>query len=392
MSSQAEQKASTGVGAALPKWSGGRDKIREFLGLPKTGRPSWNPPNTEIDFLIATLPDPVDSGLPYMFDRNLGSIQAALQADGYLLSSFDLPWQGCLGKNEDKDKQKVCEKEPWDTQPGLLLVRRHEAEKTRLLLLYVVGETPASGIHQEALRAALDEMAWFCGWRNDGSDPFLQSLGRSSQDCKEVRLVGPTFSGSAQSIDFALSSWMHSTDTPKGVSLRLISGTATAITAESDFLNIRDFYKGQDLKDLFSSMQVPDDVASCKLLEYLKQVEPDRNQRRVALLSEGGTVYGESPFCRDDPDTEIRKISFPRHISQLRAALEKVRQSQQQTSPQLPGSARDYRWGSRSKRSISRRTRMLSPRFRSWIPRPPSRSLLSFYPPFPTKAIATSES
>ncbi len=337
--------------------------MREFLGLPETGQPSWVPSNTEIDFLIATLPDPIDSGLPHMFDRMFGSIQAALQADGYLLSSFDLPWQNCplghgqsseeskKGKDkDDKDKQKDCEEEPWDTQPGLLLV--NNAEKTSLLLVYVVGETPASGIHQEALHAALDEVAWFCGWSNEGSDPFLQSLGRSSQACKEkkVSLLGPTFSGSAQSLDFALSSWMDSTGRSNNVSLRMISGTATAIDLDGSFQNVKAFYQDRDTPSsfTFSSMQVPDKVASCKLLEYLKHVEPDPNRRRIALLSEGGTVYGQqdrkenldrerSP-CPENQDTEIRQIWFPRHISQLRAALEKVRQSQQQASPQLPSS------------------------------------------------------
>ncbi len=351
LASLAEQIASTAQGATLPKWSG-RHRIREFLGLPDTGRPSWKPPNTEIDFLIATLPDPIDSGLPHMFDRNLGSIQAALQADGYLLSSFDLPWQGCLGKNEDKDKQKACGEEPWDKQPGLLLVSRHEAEKIRLLLLYVVGETPASGIHQEALQSALDEMAWFCSWRNDGSDPFLQSLGQSSRYCKEreVRVLGPTFSGSAQSLDFALNSWMHLTGRPHGVSLRLISGTATAIDLDTGFYNIQKPYHSWHPPDprVFSSMQVPDKVTWCKLLDYLKQVEPDPTRRKIARLSEGGTVYGqqdrkenldqERSLCPENQDTEIRQIWFPRHVSQLRAALEKVRQSQQQTSPQLPSS------------------------------------------------------
>jgi hypothetical protein len=353
--------ASTAQSATLTKWPGGRKLVREFLGLPEIDRP-WKPPNIEISFLIATLPDPIDSGLPHMFDRNLGSIQAALQADGYLLSSFDLPWQKCLlghnqnsddskkgkDKHADKEKQKACEKEPWDTQPGLLLVSNRE--KNRLLLLYVVGETPASGIHQDALHTALDEMAFFCGWRNDGGDSLL-SLGLSTQQCthKKVRILilGPTFSGSAQSLDFALSSWMHSTGRPNKVSLRMISGTATAIDLKTSFPNLQELYPGQHAPDspLFSSTQVPDKVTWCKLLDYLKHVEPDPNRRRIALLSEGGTVYGQqenldqerSP-CPENQDTEIRQIWFPRHVSQLRAALEKVRQSQQQTSPQLPSS------------------------------------------------------
>ena len=46
----------------------------------------------EVDFLIATIPDPIDSRLPYLFDRNLSSIQRAAEADHYVLDRFDLPW------------------------------------------------------------------------------------------------------------------------------------------------------------------------------------------------------------------------------------------------------------------------------------------------------------
>ena len=366
--SQAQHEASTAHRATSPKWSGGRKEVREFLGLPDTGEPLWaadnSRQNAQVEFLIATLPDPIDSGLPHMFDRMLGSIQAALQAHGYLLSTFDLPWQKCLleqskkgkdkdTKGKDNDKPKACAEELWDKQPGFLVLRSHEPKnghETRLLLLYLVGETPASGIHQEALGAALDEIAGFCGWRNDASDSFFRSLGRSSPYCKEgeVRLLGPTFSGSAQSLDFALSSWMDSTGRPNGVSLRMISGTATAIDPDTAFYDIQKPYGWR----LFSSMQVPDEITSCKLLDYLKQVEPDPNRRRIAVLSEGGTVYGQKGGtvygrkdldqkrnpCPKNQDTEIRQIPFPLHISQLRGALEKVRQSQQQTSPQLPTS------------------------------------------------------
>jgi hypothetical protein len=42
--------------------------------------------------LIATVPDPIDSSLGYLFDRYLVSIQRAMEAADYVLDRFELPW------------------------------------------------------------------------------------------------------------------------------------------------------------------------------------------------------------------------------------------------------------------------------------------------------------
>ena len=45
-----------------------------------------------IEFLIATVPDPVSSRLPHFFDSFVESLESAAEASGYTLDRFALPW------------------------------------------------------------------------------------------------------------------------------------------------------------------------------------------------------------------------------------------------------------------------------------------------------------
>jgi len=48
---------------------------------------------TAQECLIPTLPDPVDAAnLSYTYDRYIDAIQRAMEAAGYVLDRFDLPW------------------------------------------------------------------------------------------------------------------------------------------------------------------------------------------------------------------------------------------------------------------------------------------------------------
>ncbi len=394
--------------------------MRRFWGWNTSGPPSWAPDDprrrTTIEFLIATVPDPVESGLPFMFDRSLSSIQAALQAGNYLPTGrFHLPWQDCLlrrGKSaadgddsndetkagDDKkgvkhkndspaeeDDQKQCQKQrPFATEPGVVLfrrVRRRTGEspdanlggkpaatqtavskavtpapdKTddgpELLLLYLVGETPVRGIQKRAMTAALNEVAFFCDWGSKKN-----TVSESQQEkCQEIRLLGPTFSGSAQSVDFALGSWLNSPANAQTATVRMVSGSATAVNAaikpDTDFPVIQNYetkknYEIEKKKDrFFHSMLAPSADSRCALFNYLQSTDPHFDTGKVALLSESTTVYGFTTTpatattttttisCPDE--TKATSIPFPLHISQLRAAAEEVRQSQLPAAPQL---------------------------------------------------------
>lgn len=384
------------------EWERGRRAVKWFFNPPFGSKWEKDPRDkATVKFLIATVPDPVDSGLPHVYDRYMGSILAAVNSQSYFLSKFDLPWEDCLAKGKEKEKEgkepssedqnslsqdqpdAACKDRRYRKEPGFLLLSNpsgkspsstEDPDKSRidLLLVYLVGETSAAGIQKRALYSALNEISWFCGWRKSSSpssDPTFRSMARCGDGANEVRILGPSYSGSAQSLDLALSAWVDSISHP-GTALRvsMISGSATAVAnpvddkekelAKSDFYNIR-----QRLNAGFSfrSMVVPDPVANSMFCSFLVGQNKLRHLR-MAVLTEGGTAYGngQDERLRDEPppqkedlgrksskeksdcdDIEKTILPYPAHISQLRAVSEKLRQSQRDGSPEAQISSKN---------------------------------------------------
>jgi len=388
------------------EWERGRQAVRWFFNPPYGAKWEKDPRDkATVKFLIATVPDPVDSGLPHVYDRYMGSILAAVNSQPYFLSKFDLPWEDCLAKGKEKEKEDkesgsedqnslsqdqpdaACKDRRYRKEPGFLLLSNpsgksptstesQDKSRTDLLLVYLVGETPATGIQKRALYSALNEISWFCGWRESSSpssDATLRRMARCGDRANEVRILGPSYSGSAQSLDLALSAWVDSIPDPRPtLRVSLISGSATAVVnpdektvdkpqeLASDFYNIR-----QRLNAGFSfrSMAVPDAVANSRLCSFLLGQNKAKLRRlRMAVLIEGGTAYGnrqekglrdETPPQQEDlrkkppqedsacDDIEKTFLPYPAHISQLRAVSEKLRQSQRDASPEAQISSKN---------------------------------------------------
>src|SRR5262244_2457725 len=95
------QKNANAVQAAGHEhWSRGRKAVRTFFGYranPEDARLNGHEPRkkwnqyrdplkqAKLNFLIVTVPDPIDSGVPYVFDRHMASLQGALQTKPYFL-------------------------------------------------------------------------------------------------------------------------------------------------------------------------------------------------------------------------------------------------------------------------------------------------------------------
>jgi hypothetical protein len=366
------------------EWRGGRTAVQRFFGPPddKEGRSVWQKDldprqNATLKFLVVTVPDPVDSGLPHVYDRYMAAIQAAVQTQSYFLSKFDLPWEDCLSRGKDKDDKgsgdtgqdtsldeanqpgRPCKERRFAKEPGFLLLSNPtDKSHVDLLLVYLVGETPTAGIQKRALIAALNEISWFCRWGKTSDDPATQSVRGMATGCTGdqggVRILGPSYSGSAQSLDLTLSYWLDSIRPAMAMpNLRLVSGSATAIDVARDFHNTIH----REKKDGFSfvSMELPDPVAQSDFCAYLRANAGDELPVKVAILSEGGTVYGhqeipessETPVLKEPHETSAcdgaidrTALPYPAHISQLRAVSEKLRQSQQDATPQAQASSK----------------------------------------------------
>src|SRR5690349_5552015 len=89
--------AAAAVSAAADEADGGdapdvaESVLRAYLLTDGTGAAAAKQPG--LRFLIASLPDPVDSGFDHLFDRAVASLTGALQRAGYYIDVFsDHPW------------------------------------------------------------------------------------------------------------------------------------------------------------------------------------------------------------------------------------------------------------------------------------------------------------
>jgi len=287
-------KAATG-GAAAP-WCEPVRLLREYLGLPagpELGRAAslaelagvaGGEAGYRLEVFLALVPDPLDSRLPLNFDQALDAIQGGFAESEYLLDRVWLPWDGDAAKRGTVHR----------SAPGVLLFRkRQEDGSRRLAVVLLVGETPKSGVHKEALYTALDLAA---------------DLEAAAGD--RVALLGPSFSGSAESLRLALTRWRatraRGKDRPR---LYAVTGSATASGLERLF---------EDLGVPFCRTVVPDDVVQRRALEFLHK-EMGWDLRKIALLTESDTAYGRGPM-RTGGTADLVLVQFPSHISDLRNA------------------------------------------------------------------------
>lgn len=152
----------------------------------------------DLDVLVAVVPDPVRSRMDWMYDAELEAIRRAHAAAGYVLAQFWLPWDPATARLDASGRASV---------PGLLLFRRSANEvegmkRPSLRLVYVVGEMPTGGVDLHVLRAALrerDRLRAMTEWS------------RTPQDT--LRVLGPSFSGSTESLARGLRDWLAAPDT-----------------------------------------------------------------------------------------------------------------------------------------------------------------------------------
>ena len=96
----------------------------------------------------------------------------------------------------------------------------------RLLVLFLVGETPTAGIHKEAFESALRQI--------DKLSVLYQP------ETPTIPILGPSFSGSAESMETAIRNWLAETRELAGIAqgqkltVQIVSGSATAIPIASN--------------------------------------------------------------------------------------------------------------------------------------------------------------
>ncbi|HEX9940833.1 MAG TPA: hypothetical protein VGG03_02355, partial [Thermoanaerobaculia bacterium] len=238
--------------------------LGEFFGLPGEPDPAAvtdaaGKAGYGLRFLVALVPAPLDPRL----DQALDALQQGFAQSGYRVDHVWLPWTGASA-SPGTLAQKA---------PGILLFRRGESDGSRsLALVFLVGETPKAGIQRDAFREALNLAADLQG---AASDP-------------EVVLLGPSFSGSVESLRVALLSWRRGererSPARPPLRFRAASGSATASDLQKGF---------QEVGVSFCRTVLPDEELNDRAITFLRD-EMSWDLGHVALLIESDTAYGRS--------------------------------------------------------------------------------------------------
>jgi hypothetical protein len=293
---------------------GGLDKAALALEVVKEAAANKD---VTVRFLVATVPDAVDSHAGWQFDTIVDAIRSAVNASGYVLDRFYMPDIGAeVSPNAKAGTVRGHLHERW---PGLILFRdtgtvwttpdppQTSHRRNELLLVFLVAETPTFGIHQAAFVKAL---SFITQWDAQHLFPIL--------------VLGPTFSGSISSLANALRNvskeLIHS-------HVRFVSGSATRRE------NKATLERAIPDQVTFAATVPPDETAAW--IPYLYLIESNPNLAgRVAALQEDNTGYGHAQILVGQPG--IKGLPFPMHISRLRSDSTRARPntSEPQNAPQ----------------------------------------------------------
>ncbi len=297
--------------------------------------------------LIATVPDPDRTNLDLYFDRSIEAIIWAVGDAGFTFADYWLPWKaspiqktsGTKSGSPESDKAASTHSGAEfntgvNSEPGFLLFRKgpkeclDEAKRAQsgsceavsathsgagtpdeFFVVWLVGESPTFGIEREPFRKA------------------IRNVGQIGANRPQVRIVGPSFSGSFSSLSDVLEEEERTAQHPR---FHVISGTATSLDAESDF-------RRRLPKVEFGTTVENASKSFCEFYRYLKREWIPRDE--VAILAEDQTVYGqqiENIPCLSEGGSLNEKwliVQFPREIARLRNMSEMEAGTSKTTPP-----------------------------------------------------------
>jgi len=293
---------------------------------------------TRFESVIATVADPIDSGFGYTFDTTLQALRLGVERD---LGEQDgrfyrdrrwLPWDDRGSSEDEAARSEECR----SSMPGVVLFRGGDSLRRRILVLLLVGETPTSGLHVTAMMKAL------------AVSERITDIGEGcliSQKQTDTRIVGPTFSGSAQSLRSALERYAEQSPTWSRM-IRVTTGSASGSALKRTLTQsiLEPSSKATRIEVGFSSTTAAESAVQCAYLRYLhytlgygtKDSGPRTPLPGVALLHESGTEFGASVSggAGDCPFSPSLDISFPARISDLRDAYEDMDKKDVENSEQ----------------------------------------------------------
>ncbi len=265
--------------------------------------------------VIGLVPDPIATERSDAFDSALEGLEEAVargmpvdggvQAVSYVRDHFWLPWSG-----SDDRKAKRC----WMRHPGVILYRPAGDPRTHpAFLVLLVGETPTVGVRKDQLEAAIRLVVRHQALEDSDAGP-------------ELRIVGPTFSGTAPSLAAVLRDRLDAgaeTAWPSHVSM--VSGTATNPGVGALLEDLGD----AGTTATYATTTPSDKELLAAMWAFLEargaQGPHDDVPGNAVVLSESVTAYGEGVEAQSDggcgPSSPcFAEREFPLDLTSLREA------------------------------------------------------------------------
>ncbi len=282
-----------------------------------------------VECLLATVPDPYHTRLALFTDDAIDGIWKGAGATGWQFSTQWLPWNDTADSKEGdpaaraKQREEIREQE---AQPGVLVFRRAEQQEVAaleasrapaVLLVFVVGETPTAGVNPAQFQIART---------------YMRALSSPGAAAETVRIVGPTLSGSFDSLAELI---VQDKLLRPGKLYQVRSGTATSVRAKEAF----DLRAGSGVKVYGATENIRDQKSHFIALLRDLRIPNDR----AAILAEGGSAFGRAA-AEEGPEKDVRILRFPEDISHLRDSYRQAQQpskSEQTPTPSLDFSLKD---------------------------------------------------
>ncbi len=346
----------------------------------------------EPEFLIATVPDPIDSRFGYRFDAILDDVQMAMESFHWNLDRFWLPWQPSgeqpshhdtlvpivdtsmtvaeapqfrlsqLFRKGSSDKSTTYpELHLHERRPGVLIFRRPQTSegkanlavsKQQIMVVFLVGERPTSGVHKAAIGEAFNVIDRVARTLNkiDNQKNFDHPNFDKLRNQVHFNIVGPYFSGSERSISMSIDRWtsdrLEATPenplAPESWRFLIRTGGSNQIDQKKFARDAGDGKQNRVSVTLEATMHHFDDVMT-ELFRYLRNQNGGWPIGKVALLTESDTQFGNAVETKKPGQIEsdwrwgakgatITTMKFPFHVSQVAIAYDQNKQADDKTA------------------------------------------------------------
>lgn len=346
--------------------------------------------NREIHAAAVSVADPIETHLARMFDIQVASLLRAFHSRGYVLDAYAFPWNPDLagragrGKQIPQDGSRSFD-ESQRSMPGVLVFRNDlwripsDARPfgVSYVILFLVGESPTFGVQPNALAMALQCVAALNNLKvNPSVEPakdlvnedctvlFRQRFvnsdtaevssnlqdNKAETDMPTLEIVGPTFSGSMQSLVLAVGAIPELV----GHHIEITSPSATVKSNEHVAAWASLLLRTEARNPVISYNRLAATLED-QLLAMCRDIAVvDREQGKIVVLAEESTfgrgvsdlmmawdkdqeTGSKTPGCngadaciRRNCAERIRVTQFPQNVAAIRA--ERSRLSQQESA------------------------------------------------------------